>query len=87
MSYTIITPKSVQKQLDGLPNDVYERIVVRIQQLAEDPRPDGVVKMKGTNDEYRIRVGDYHLRYEIDDENLIVLLLLCKHRRDVYRKN
>jgi mRNA interferase RelE/StbE len=87
MSYTIITPKSVQKQLDSLPNDVYERIVVRIQQLAEDPRPDGVVKMKGANDEYRIRVGDYRLRYEIDDENLIVLLLLCKHRRDVYRKN
>jgi mRNA interferase RelE/StbE len=87
MSYTIITPKSVQKQLDGLPNDVYERIVVRIQQLAEDPRPDGVVKIKGTNDEYRVRVGDYRLRYEIDDENLIVLLLLYKHRRDVYRKN
>lgn len=87
MSYTIITPKSVQKQLDNLPIDVYERIVVRIQQLAEDPRPDGVVKMKGTSDEYRIRVGDYRLRYEIDDQNLIVLLLLCKHRRDVYRKN
>jgi mRNA interferase RelE/StbE len=87
MSYAIITPKSVQKQLDNLPIDVYERIVVRIQQLAEDPRPDGVVKMKGTIDEYRIRVGDYRLRYEIDDENLIVLLLLCKHRGDVYRKN
>ncbi len=86
MTYFIITPKAVQKQLDALPNDVYDRIVVKIQQLAEDPRPDGVIKMKGADNEYRIRIGDYRVRYEIDDEELIVLLLQCKHRKDVYRK-
>jgi mRNA interferase RelE/StbE len=86
MTYTIITPKAVKKQLDALPNDVYERIAVKIQQLAEDPRPDGVVKMKGADNKYRIRIGDYRLRYEIEDEELIVLLLQCKHRKDVYRK-
>ena len=86
MTYTIITPKAVQKQLDALPDEVYERIAVKIQQLAEDPRPDGVVKMKGTDNEYRIRVGDYRVRYEIDDKELLILLLQCKHRKDVYRK-
>jgi mRNA interferase RelE/StbE len=86
MTYTIITPKSVQKQLDALPDDVYERIAVKIQLLAEEPRPDGVVKMKGSDNEYRIRIGDYRVRYEIDDEDLIILLLQCKHRKDVYRK-
>jgi mRNA interferase RelE/StbE len=72
--------------LDALPNDVYERIAVKIQQLAEDPRPDGVVKMKGADNEYRIRIGDCRLRYEIEDEELIVFLLQCKHRKDIYRK-
>ncbi|MBW4538108.1 MAG: type II toxin-antitoxin system RelE/ParE family toxin [Myxacorys chilensis ATA2-1-KO14] len=86
MTYTIITPKAVQKQLDALPNDVYDRIAVNIQQLAEDPRPDGVVKMKGTDNEYRIRIGDYRVRYEIDDKGLLILLLQCKHRKNVYRK-
>ncbi len=86
MSYTIITPKTVQKQLDALPNDVFERVAVKIQQLGEDPRPDGVVKMKGTDNEYRIRIGDYRVRYEIDDEDSIGLLLQCKQRKDVYRK-
>jgi len=76
----------VQKQLDALPDDVYERIAVKIQQLAEDPRPDGVVKMKGFDNEYRIRIGDYRIRYEINDKELIILLLHCKHRKDVYRK-
>jgi mRNA interferase RelE/StbE len=76
----------VQKQLDALPDDVYDRIAEKIEHLAEDPRPDGVVKMKGSDHEYRIRIGDYRVRYEIDDKELIIILLQCKRRKDVYRK-
>ena len=86
MTYTIIMPKAVRKQLDALPDEVYNRIARKIEQLAEDPRPDGVVKMKGSDNEYRIRIGSYRVRYEIDDEELIILLLQCKHRKDAYRK-
>ena len=85
MSYVIITPKAVQKQLDALPNDVYDRIAAKIQLLAEDPRPDGVVKIKGSDNEYRIRMGDYRVRYEIDGSTRTILLLQCKHRKDVYK--
>jgi mRNA interferase RelE/StbE len=86
MTYTIIMPKAVQKQLDALPEDVCDRIAVKIQKFAENPRPDGVVKMKGADNEYRIRIGDYRVRYEINDQELIILLLQCKHRKDIYRK-
>jgi mRNA interferase RelE/StbE len=85
MTYTILTPKAVQKQLDALPDDVCDRIAIKILQLAENPRPDGVVKLKGTDNEYRIRIGDYRVRYEIRDQELIILLLQCKHRKDVYK--
>jgi len=85
MTYTIITPKAVQKQLDALPDDVYDRIAVKVQQLAQNPRPDGVVKLKGYENEYRIRIGDYRVRYKIEDQELTILLLQCKHRKDVYR--
>ncbi len=86
MTYVIITPKTVQKQLDALPNDIYERIAAKILQLALDPRPHGVVKIKGAANEYRIRISDYRVRYEIDDQEMIIILLQCKHRKDVYRK-
>lgn len=86
MTYTIIIPKAVQKQLDALPDDVYDRIAAKVQQLAENPRPDGVVKLKGSENEYRIRIGDYRVRYEIEDEELRILLLQCQHRKEVYRK-
>ena len=85
MTYTIITPKTVQKQLDALTDDICERIAAKILQLAENPRPDGVVKLKSSDNEYRIRIGDYRVRYEIDDSALTILLLQCKHRKDVYR--
>ncbi|MGP1382042.1 MAG: type II toxin-antitoxin system RelE family toxin [Thainema sp.] len=68
MTYTIITPKVVRKQLDDLPDDVYERIAPKIQQLAEHPRPDGVTKLKGTDREYWVRC-------EIDDKEKVILLL------------
>ncbi|MEI6446074.1 MAG: type II toxin-antitoxin system RelE/ParE family toxin [Nostocales cyanobacterium ELA583] len=86
MTYEIIITKSIQKQLDNLPNNIQERVYDKISQLAEEPRPDGVVKLKGYDNEYRIRIGDYRLVYEIQDEQLIVLLVQCKHRRDVYEK-
>ena len=86
MIYEIIITKSIQKQLDNLPNNIQERVYEKIAQLAEEPRPDGVVKLKGYDNEYRIRIGDYRLVYEIRDDQLIVLLVQCKHRRDVYKK-
>lgn len=86
MTYTIIISKAVQKQLDALPDKVYERIAVKVQQLTQNPRPDGVVKLTGYENEYRIRIGDYRVRYEIEDRELTILLLQCKHRNDVYRE-
>jgi mRNA interferase RelE/StbE len=72
MSYTVVISKSVQKQIDNLPNDVIERVLEKIQNLASEPRPDGIVKLKGSDNEYRIRIGDYRVRYEIDDETQLV---------------
>jgi mRNA interferase RelE/StbE len=53
--------------------------------LKENPRPRGCIKLKGYKNEYRIRVGDYRVRYEVRDQESIVVLLRCKHRKDVYR--
>lgn len=86
MSYTIIVSKSVQKQIDNLPNDLRQRIVEKIANLREEPRPGGVVKLKGSHHEYRIRIGDYRVRYEVDDTKQAIRLLQCKHRKEVYRQ-
>jgi mRNA interferase RelE/StbE len=86
MTYQVVVPKTVRKQIDALPADMFDRAEEVIRDLAEDPRPDGVVKMKGSDQTYRIRIGNYRIVYEIYDKRLVVLILQCKHRREVYRR-
>lgn len=85
MSYQVVIPKPVQKQLDELSDEVCSRLLERILRLRDNPRPRGCVKLKNYKNEYRIRIGDYRIRYEICDERLVVILLHCNHRKDVYR--
>ena len=56
-----------------------------IEELAIDPRPPGCIQLKGGSGEYRVRVGDYRIIYEVQDGELIVLVLRLGHRREVYR--
>jgi mRNA interferase RelE/StbE len=85
MSYSVIIPKPVQKQLGKLPPEMHNRVLEKLTELEIEPRRSGVKKLKGYDNEYRVRVGDYRLRYEIDDESSTVALLHCQHRKDVYR--
>jgi mRNA interferase RelE/StbE len=84
MSYRVILPRSVQKELDRLAKDVRERILTRLIELENDPRPSDVKKLKGRA-AWRIRVGDYRVIYEIHDHELHILVITIGHRRDIYR--
>ena len=53
--------------------------------LGHVPRPAGCRKLSGTDDAYRIRVGDYRIVYQILDRVLIVYVVRVAHRKDVYR--
>jgi mRNA interferase RelE/StbE len=74
--------QTVQKQLDNLPAGVRSWLTRCILVLKENPRPRGCVKLRSYESEYRIRVGDYRVRYEIRDQESIVLVIHCGHRRD-----
>lgn len=58
MSYQVIIPRPVQKQLDALPRNVRDRVIKAIVALKDNPRPRGSVKLRGYENEYRIRIGD-----------------------------
>ena len=85
MTYSLIIPKSVQKQLDKLPNDVLKRVIKKLKTLATEPLPVGAIKLKGQANEYRIRVGDYRIRYKIDNDQQRIIISRCQHRKDVYK--
>lgn len=82
--YRVILPRSVQKELDRLPDEVLRRILARLAHLETNPRPADVKKLKG-RDAWRIRVGDYRVIYEIHDRELQILVVTVGHRREIYR--
>lgn len=85
MTYTIEFSRPARKQLAELPANVKVRLAVAIDALAENPRPQGVEKLSGYEDRYRVREGDYRIIYTIRDAALIVLIVRVGHRKDVYR--
>ncbi len=72
------------KELKSLDNNSYLKIRDRILSLASTPRPVGSIKL--TNQEgYRVRIGDFRILYEIDENAKTVKLLKIGLRKDVYK--
>ncbi|MBN1965591.1 MAG: type II toxin-antitoxin system RelE/ParE family toxin [Anaerolineae bacterium] len=84
MAYKVIVPKPVYKDVQRLPAQIRRRIWAEIDMLKEDPRPMGYIKLRGQENQYRIRVGDYRIVYEIHDDVLVVYLIKVGHRKDIY---
>ncbi|MEY4198679.1 MAG: hypothetical protein RLZZ265_419 [Verrucomicrobiota bacterium] len=84
MRYRVILPKSVQKELDRLPDELVTRILARLTELEVQPRPPDVKKLKGRS-AWRIRVGDYRVISELPDRELLVVGVTVGHRREIYR--
>jgi mRNA interferase RelE/StbE len=78
------SPKAA-RQFKKLPRDLQVRLGPKIDSLAENPRPVGSKKLKGSDAIYRLRVGDHRILYQIQDKVLLVLVLAIGPRAEIYR--
>ena len=83
--YRVLFAPAALRQFRKLTPQAQRRLGPHIDALAHNPRLTGVVKLSGTDDIYRIRVGDFRIVYEIQDIGLVVLVLKVGNRRDVYK--
>ena len=83
--YEVEFKASAAKEFRKLPPDTKARIRKAIGALQADPRPAGVKKLAGETNLYRIRIGEFRVIYEIDDEAKILVVTRVRHRRDVYQ--
>ena len=83
--YSLIIKKSARKELESIATKAdRQRVVKRIQALADDPRPRGSRKLSGF-ERYRIRQGNYRVLYSIRDTELVLYVIKIGDRKDVYR--
>lgn len=83
--YEVQISTAAEREFRKLPTDVAKRLKPAILALADNPRPQGVVKLAGEENAWRIRVGDYRVLYQIHDRALLVLVVEIAHRREAYR--
>jgi mRNA interferase RelE/StbE len=84
MKYTVFIERYAQKQILKLDKKAIPFIKSAIARLSDNPRPQGYKKLKG-EDAYRIRIGDYRVIYEINDDRIIVTVVSVGHRKDIYK--
>jgi len=82
--YEILFKESVWKELKKVPKNDLKRILSRIENLGDDPRPKGCEKLTG-HELYRVRQENYRIVYSIQDSELIVWIIKVGHRKNVYR--
>ena len=85
MTYIVEVAPAAGRQIRKLDRETQRRIVARLAELEDEPRPQDVKKLQGEEDLYRVRVGDYRIVYQIVDRRLLVLVLKVGHRREIYR--
>ncbi len=84
-TYRVLLERAAEKDLARLSSAIHDRVIVAIQALARNPRPSGCRKLAAGQNNWRIRVGDYRVVYEIADEIRVVRVNRVRHRREVYR--
>ena len=82
-SYKILFKRSVVRDLHRIQKKDVQRIIRRIEGLADDPRPVGAEKLSG-EDKYRLRQGNYRILYAIDDDVITVTIVKVGHRHSSY---
>lgn len=86
MAYRVEIRPSVEKVMVRIRDErLQQRLAQAIDGLAENPRPQGIMKMSGYQNRYRLRVGDFRIIYEIHDPYLLVVVVAVGDRKEVYR--
>jgi mRNA interferase RelE/StbE len=85
MAYRLLYLPGAEKDIRVLPGSVVKRVRGGLERLAENPRL-GKPLQGELAPFWSYRVGDYSVVYEIRDEELIVLIVMLGHRREIYER-
>jgi mRNA interferase RelE/StbE len=87
VTHQIEVSRRAQKAMARLPRKDQARIIVALQKLSEDPRPQGCRPVKDApKGTYRVRVGSYRVIYPVvDADQVIVVARVAKRDESTYR--
>lgn len=85
-SYRIEWKQSARKELRRLHKQDIARVLATVVNLADEPRPAGCRKLAGSDNHYRVRIGDIRVIYNVTDGRLVIQIIRIGHRGSVYKR-
>ena len=82
--YKVNFVKSVKKDFKKIPKLEVAKILDAIDELSKNPRSSKSKKLKGEK-LYRLRVGNYRVIYDIQENVMLIFIIKLGHRSDIYR--
>ena len=86
MAYEISFKPAAKRQLKKITKGDARKIITAIEKLATDPRPHGFTPLSENPRLCRIRIGEFRVIYHIGDKELVVLIIIIGHRKDIYER-
>jgi len=85
LSYKLLIDDKVIKDLKQIDKFWQKKIIEVIKtKLIENPHI-GKPLVGNLSSYYRLRVADYRIIYEINEDEVVVIVVKIQHRKDVYR--
>jgi mRNA interferase RelE/StbE len=87
-AYRLTLSNAAFRDMDALEAEVRRQISSEIEQLRENPRPYGVLRLAGSDRLYRIRAGPakrFRVIYQVFDRDFVVLVVRVADRKEAYR--
>ncbi len=84
--HRIVFTKQADRTLRKIPKNSARLIRKKLDRIAVDPygKHNNVTKLQNRPG-YRLRVGDWRIIYEVENERLVILVLRVRPRGEVYR--
>ena len=84
MAYKLVYTKTAFKDIRKLDNLARKRIKIKLETLAKNPKSSAKKLTNSSIGQYRYRIGNYRVVFDIDKENIVILRV--GHRREIYKK-
>ncbi len=82
--YEIIFSQKAKKQLFKLEKNIQERIITALERIRI--RPEAYITKLVGDPGFKLRIGNYRVIMDINNNNLLILVIKVGHRKDIYKR-
>jgi len=86
LRHSISWKKSAEKDLLSIPDANTKDIKEKVEKIVQDDPTLDIIRLQGSFNlpTYRLRVGNYRVIFEDHKDEIIILIVAVKHRKDAY---